>query len=54
MQFNIVRSLIYGALGVERGMTKWRCPRCGVWVKEPIAKVCKICIVMKVAKTIDA
>lgn len=22
---------------------KWKCPRCGVWVKEPIGKICSYC-----------
>lgn len=27
----------------EARVTKWRCPRCRLWVHEPIAKICALC-----------
>lgn len=27
----------------DERLTKWKCPRCGQWVKEEISKICSYC-----------
>ena len=35
------------ACNMEAGMSKWKCPKCKVWTKEPMKKVCTECEIEK-------